>query len=55
MLEKAIIAGIGWLVGCFTPAVGKEVKSWFSSEGKKVVSIADAEASAAKKDIKAKL
>jgi len=55
MIEKAIIAGIGWLIGCFTPAVGKEVKSWFSSEGAKVVSIADAEAKAAEADIKKKL
>ena len=25
-----IYAGLGWLVGCFTPAVGRTVKSWFS-------------------------
>jgi hypothetical protein len=27
------MAGAGWLVGCFTPAIGRKVKSWFSKEG----------------------
>jgi hypothetical protein len=32
-----LYAGLGWLVGCFTPAVGRKVKSWFSSEAKTAV------------------
>ncbi len=27
-----VAAGIGWLIGCFTPAVGRTVKSWFVKE-----------------------
>ncbi len=30
MLHLLLYAGAGWLVGCFTPAVGRKVKSWFS-------------------------
>jgi len=36
-MHTLIAAAAGWLVGCFTPAVCKEVKSWFSSEAKTVV------------------
>ena len=55
MIEKVIIAGIGFVIGAFCPSVLKKIKSWFSSEGAKVVSIADAEDKAAEADIKKKL
>ena len=32
MIHAAIFAGAGWLIGCFTPAVGRKVKSWFVKE-----------------------
>jgi hypothetical protein len=38
MVHSVIAAGVGFLVGVFCPAVTREVKSWFSSETKKVVS-----------------
>ncbi len=32
MIHDAIYAGIGFVVGAFTPAVGREIKSWFVKE-----------------------
>jgi hypothetical protein len=31
-LRDAIIAGSGWLIGVFTPAVGRKVKAWIVKE-----------------------
>lgn len=33
LLHDAVIAGVGFTVGCFCPAVARKVKSWFSKEG----------------------
>ena len=33
----AISGGIGFVVGAFTPAVGREIKSWFVKESTAVV------------------
>lgn len=32
MITLVIAAGVGFLVGCFTPAVGRVVKSFFVKE-----------------------
>ena len=32
-----LAAAIGWLIGCFTPAVGRKVKAWFTKESTAVV------------------
>jgi hypothetical protein len=32
MVTSLMFAGVGWLVGCFTPAIGRKVKSLFSKE-----------------------
>jgi hypothetical protein len=31
-LRDAIIAGVGWLAGCFTPGVLRTVKAWIVKE-----------------------
>lgn len=31
-MKELIYAGIGYIAGAFTPAVGREIKSWFVKE-----------------------
>jgi hypothetical protein len=31
-MHLILYAGLGWLAGCFTPSIGRTVKSWFSKE-----------------------
>jgi len=37
MIHDAIFAGIGFVVGAFTPSVGRVIKGWFVKESKVVV------------------
>ena len=46
---------IGYVVGVFTPGVARELKSLFSAEAKKGVSLVDGEVKAAEADLKKKL
>ena len=32
MLHNILFAAGGWFIGCFTPAIGREVKSWLVKE-----------------------
>lgn len=32
MISTALIAGIAYIAGAFTPAVGRTIKSWFVKE-----------------------
>jgi hypothetical protein len=36
MFFDLIFAGIGFVVGAFTPAVGRTIKAWFVKEAPKV-------------------
>ena len=44
-MKELIYAGIGYIAGAFTPAVGREIKSWFVKE-------ADATKKAASTEVK---
>lgn len=46
---------VGFIVGIFTPGVTKKLKSLFSAETKKGVSLVEGEVKAAEADIKKKL
>jgi hypothetical protein len=37
MIHTIIAAAVGFVVGAFTPAVGRKIKSWFVPESKVVV------------------
>lgn len=37
MIHDVIFVGIGFVIGAFTPAVGRTIKSWFSKEATTVV------------------
>ena len=43
MIHDAIYAGIGFVVGAFTPAVGREIKSWFVKESTAAVAAVPAQ------------
>ena len=32
MVHFAVVAGIGYVAGAFTPSIGRKIKSWFVSE-----------------------
>lgn len=32
MFHDILFAGSGWLIGCFTPAVGRIVKAWITKK-----------------------
>jgi hypothetical protein len=53
--DAAVGGGVGFLVGAFTPAVGRKVKAAFVALAKKVVAKADAEAKVVEADVKAKV
>jgi len=36
MIHDILFAGIGFVIGAFTPAIGRKIKSWFVTEAKKV-------------------
>ena len=55
MLKDILFAGIGYVVGAFTPGVLRVIKTRISAEATKGVSLVDGEIRAAEKDIKAKL
>jgi hypothetical protein len=52
-MHYVVGAIVGFIVGIFTPGVTKKLKSLFSAEVKKGVSIAEAEAKAGEADVKA--
>jgi hypothetical protein len=51
VLDFAIGGGVGFVVGAFTPAVGRKIKAFLSSEVGKAVNDAKAAADAAAKKV----
>ena len=50
-MHTIVFAGVAYLVGVFTPAVSRKVKSWFSKEA----SVVKADVVKAEADVKAKI
>jgi len=50
-MHTVVFAGVAYLVGVFTPAVSRKVKSWFSKEA----SVVKADVVKAEADVKAKI
>ena len=46
---------LGYIAGVFTPGIARKIKSEFSAEGKKAVSLVDGEVKAAELDAKNEL
>ena len=44
MVHLIVVAGFAYVVGAFTPAVGRKIKSWFVTETQAVASKVDADA-----------
>lgn len=38
MIHNAIVAGVGFVIGAFTPAVGRKIKAFFVKEATSVES-----------------
>ena len=55
MIKDILFAGIGYIAGAFTPSALRSIKSAFSADAKKGVSLVEGEVKAAEADIKAKL
>jgi hypothetical protein len=51
MFHDAIFAGAGFLVGCFTPAIGRKVKAFFVKETSAVKADVAKDAQAAAKKL----
>jgi hypothetical protein len=54
-IDAAFGAGVGFVVGAFTPAVGRKIKQGFVALAKKVVAAGEAEIAKAAKDVAAKV
>lgn len=54
-LSGLVDAGIGFVVGAFTPAVGREIKSWFVKESTAAKNTAASAVSTAASDAVKKL
>lgn len=55
IVSNIIYAGAGYVIGAFTPAVLRKIKSAFSAEVKKADGYVSAEVGKVEKDVKAKL
>ena len=54
-VDAAVGGGVGFVIGAFTPAVGRKIKALFVALAKKVVSAGEAEIAKAAKDVAAKV
>jgi hypothetical protein len=53
IITNLVAAGIGFVVGAFMPAVGREIKSWFVKETKTALPTVTAVETAIKTDVSA--
>lgn len=51
MISVIVAAGIGYIAGAFTPAVGREIKSWFVKESTAAKTAVTTDATAAVKKL----
>lgn len=51
LIAQAPAAGVGFIVGAFTPAIGRKIKALFVKESKVVVAKVESEAAAIEKKL----
>lgn len=51
MIVNLVYAGVGFVVGAFTPSVGRTIKGWFVKESKVAVTAAKQEVTAVEKKL----